>query len=56
MKDLVRSGVVKKCPVWVDVVESHPPLTPMAVNVAFQKGKPKQIVYDKDALMKYARE
>jgi hypothetical protein len=52
INDLLKSGVMKERPLWLDVYEHYPPLTPMKWNEPAHPGKPPHIRYKKDILIK----
>jgi len=45
---LLETGVIKKKPVWLDVVEAYPPIPPPPVPPTLRKGKYPHIVYPDD--------
>ena len=51
--DLLKTGVLKTRPLWLDVVEAHPPLNLMKTNECPKPGKPPLITYPKDKLIRY---
>ena len=48
----MKSGVIEKRPLWLDIVETLPPLTRFQHNECAQAGKPPFIRYSKDVLIK----
>eukprot|EP00731_Ephydatia_muelleri_P022496 Em0015g79a len=49
---LLRSGVLKERPLWLDVVETFPPFVPTQHNRTAEKGRPPTLRYTEDALKK----
>ena len=51
VRNLLKAGVLKERPLWLDVVEAFPPIVSPQFNRRPEKGTPPRIEYPEDHLI-----
>ena len=56
VRDLLRSDVLTKKPVWYDVIAAFPPMTESDLQRQPEHGQVRRIVYPEDAIRRWVNE